>query len=162
MKTTRLPLGLFLAAAACAADAPPSAVEGVKGVRQEGAAKVKNVDPRTARPVSPARAEGVEQAATAVKPAINSGTVAAPTPPPPPQGVGQEATAVKPATGPGTAATPPPPPPPTGVDQGATAVKPGSGPGTVAAPTPPPPSRAKVRLRPWRRPRPRASVRSKA
>ena len=64
MKTTRLPLGLFLAAVACAADAPPSAVEGVKGVRQEGAAKVKNVDPRTARPVSPARAEGVEQAAT--------------------------------------------------------------------------------------------------
>ncbi|MEN9815172.1 MAG: hypothetical protein RLZZ412_1154, partial [Verrucomicrobiota bacterium] len=138
MKPPRLPLGLFLAAAVIAADAPPSAVEGVKGVRQEGAAKVKNIDPRTARPVSPEKAEGVEQSATAVKPASGPGTVAAPTPPPPPQGVGQEATAVKPAGGPGTASTPPPPPPPKGVDQGATAVKPAGGPGTVAAPTPPP------------------------
>ena len=78
MKTPRLPLGLFLAAAVIAADAPPSAVEGVKGVRQEGAAKVKNIDPRTARPVSPEKAEGVEQSATAVKPATGPGTVAAP------------------------------------------------------------------------------------
>jgi len=139
MKTPRLPLGLFLAAAVIAADAPPSAVEGVKGVRQEGAAKVKNVDPRTARPVSPEKAEGVEQSATAVKPATGPGTVAAPTPPPPPQGVGQEATAVKPAGGPGTASTPPPPPPPTGVDQGAPEASPVAGQGSPAPVAPPSP-----------------------
>ena len=139
MKTPRLPLGLFLAAAVIAADAPPSAVEGVKGVRQEGAAKVKNVDPRTARPVSPEKAEGVEQSATAVKPATGPGTVAAPTPPPPPQGVGQEATAVKPAGGPGTASAPPPPPPPTGVDQGAPEASPVAGQGSPAPVAPPSP-----------------------
>ena len=139
MKPPRLPLGLFLAAAAFAADAPPAAVEGVKGVRQEGAAKVKNVDPRTARPVSPDKAEGVEQAATAVKPVQAPGTVAAPTPPPPPQGVGQQATAVKPATGPGTAVTPPPPPPPKGVDQGAPDAAPVAGAGAPAPVTPPAP-----------------------
>jgi hypothetical protein len=139
MKTPRLPLGLFLAAAVIAADAPPSAVEGVKGVRQEGAAKVKNVDPRTARPVSPEKAEGVEQSATAVKPAGGPGTVAAPTPPPPPQGVGQEATAVKPAGGPGTASAPPPPPPPTGVDQGAPEASPVAGQGSPAPVAPPSP-----------------------
>ncbi len=139
MKTPRLPLGLFLAAAVIAADAPPSAVEGVKGVRQEGAAKVKNIDPRTARPVSPEKAEGVEQSATAVKPATGPGTVAAPTPPPPPQGVGQEATAVKPAGGPGTASTPPPPPPPTGVDQGAPEAAPVAGQGSPAPVAPPSP-----------------------
>ncbi len=139
MKTPRLPLGLFLAAAVIAADAPPSAVEGVKGVRQEGAAKVKNIDPRTARPVSPEKAEGVEQSATAVKPASGPGTVAAPTPPPPPQGVGQEATAVKPAGGPGTASAPPPPPPPTGVDQGAPEAAPVAGQGSPAPVAPPSP-----------------------
>lgn len=139
MKTPRLPLGLFLAAAVIAADAPPSAVEGVKGVRQEGAAKVKNIDPRTARPVSPEKAEGVEQSATAVKPATGPGTVAAPTPPPPPQGVGQEATAVKPAGGPGTASAPPPPPPPTGVDQGAPEAAPVAGQGSPAPVAPPSP-----------------------
>ena len=139
MKTPRLPLGLFLAAAVIAADAPPSAVEGVKGVRQEGAAKVKNIDPRTARPVSPEKAEGVEQSATAVKPASGTGTVAAPTPPPPPQGVGQEATAVKPAGGPGTASAPPPPPPPTGVDQGAPEAAPVAGQGSPAPVAPPSP-----------------------
>ena len=139
MKTPLLPIGLFLVAAAVAAETPPPAVEGVKGVRQEGAAKVKTIDPRTPRPVSPGKAEGVEQSANAVKPAPAPGTVAAPTPPPPPQGVGQEATAVKPAPGNGTASTPPPPPPPQGVDQAATAVKPAAAPGTVAAPMPPPP-----------------------
>ena len=139
MKTPRLPLGLFLAAAVIAADAPPSAVEGVKGVRQEGAAKVKNIDPRTARPVSPEKAEGVEQSATAVKPATGPGTVAAPTPPPPPQGVGQEATAVKPAGGLGTASAPPPPPPPTGVDQGAPEAAPVAGQGSPAPVAPPSP-----------------------
>jgi len=138
MTPPRLPFGLFLAAAVFA-DAPPAAVEGVQGVRQEGAAKVKQLDPRTTRPVSPDKAEGVEQAATAVKPVASPGTVATPPPPPPPLGVGQGATAVKPATGPGTAATPPPPPPPKGVDQGATAVKPVTSPGTVATPPPPPP-----------------------
>lgn len=138
MKPPRLTC-LFLAAAACAAETPPAAVEGVQGVRQEGAARVRNVDPRTARPVSPDKAEGVEQAATAVKPVPTPGTVAAPTPPPPPQGVGQAATAVKPVPLAGTASTPPPPPPPKGVDQGATAVKPVAGPGTASTPPPPPP-----------------------
>lgn len=138
MKPPRLTC-LFLAAAACAAETPPAAVEGVQGVRQEGAARVRNVDPRTVRPVSPDKAEGVEQAATAVKPVPTPGTIAAPTPPPPPQGVGQAATAVKPVPQPGTASTPPPPPPPKGVDQGATAVKPATGPGSASAPPPPPP-----------------------
>jgi hypothetical protein len=100
---------------------------------------VKNVDPRTARPVSPDKAEGVEQAATAVKPVTAPGTVAAPTPPPPPQGVGQEATAVKPAGGPGTASTPPPPPPPKGVDQGAPDAAPVAGQGSPAPVVPPSP-----------------------
>ena len=43
MKTPLLPIGLFLVAAAVAAETPPPAVEGVKGVRQEGAAKVKTI-----------------------------------------------------------------------------------------------------------------------
>lgn len=139
MKTPHLPLTLFLAATAIAADAPPSAVEGVKGVRQEGAAKVKNIDPRTARPVSPEKAEGVQQSATAVKPATGPGTASTPPPPPPPKGVDQGATAVKPAGGPGTVAAPTPPPPPQGVGQEATAVKPAGGPGTASTPPPPPP-----------------------
>jgi len=138
MKTPRL-TSLFLAAAAFAADAPPSAVEGVQGVPQEGAARVRNIDPRTVRPVSPDKAEGVEQTATAVKPVPQPGTASTPPPPPPPKGVDQGAAAVKPVPQPGTASTPPPPPPPKGVDQGATPVKPVAGPGTASAPPPPPP-----------------------
>jgi hypothetical protein len=141
MKPPRLTaLFLFVAAgAAVAAESPPAAVEGVQGVRQEGAARVRNVDPRTARPVSPDKAEGVEQAATAVNPVQAPGTVAAPTPPPPPQGGEQAATAVKPVSQSGTASAPPPPPPPKGVDQGATTARPVAGPGTASTPPPPPP-----------------------
>jgi hypothetical protein len=139
-----------------AQEAPaPAAVEGVRGVRQEGSGKVKEIDPAT-KNVAPTTVQGVDKVdgvkapggAKAVKqtpppasvtegakPVEGAGTKATP-PPPAPKGV-QPPEAVK---GAGTKATPPPPPAKGLV--GAEGVKPPEGvkgPGTKGTPPPPTP-----------------------
>lgn len=137
-----------------AQEAPaPAAVEGVRGVRQEGSGKVKEIDPAT-KNVAPTTVQGVDKVdgvkapggAKAVKqtpppasvtegakPVEGAGTKATP-PPPAPKGV-QPPEAVK---GAGTKATPPPPPakglegvkgvkPPEGVKPAAGGIKPVEG-----------------------------------
>lgn len=145
MKTSLL-LSLFCALA-CAQQAPaPAAVEGVRGVRQEGSGKVREIDP-AAKNVAPATAQGVDKvegvkAPGGAKPvkqtpppaSVTEGAKATP-PPPAPKGV-EAAEGVK---GAGTKATPPPPPA-KGV-AAAEGVKPPEGvKGAGAKGTPPPPA----------------------
>lgn len=142
-------------ATAFAQQAPaPAAVEGVRGVRQEGSGKVKEIDP-AAKNVAPTTVQGVEKVdgvktpgvakpvkqapppasvtATA-KPVEGADAKAAPPPPPTKGLVGAEG-----VKGAGTKGTPPPPAP-----KGVEAVKgvkpPESvkGAGTKATPPPPP------------------------
>ena len=130
----------------------PSAVEGVRGVRQEGSGKVKEVDPAT-KNVAPTTVQGVDKVdgvkapggAKAVKqtPPPASVTEGAKATPPPPAPKGVEAVkGVKPpeaVKGAGTKATPPPPPA-KGLE-GLKGVKPAEavkGAGTKATPPPPP------------------------
>ncbi|NBV53747.1 MAG: hypothetical protein EBR83_09585 [Verrucomicrobia bacterium] len=139
-------------ALALAQEAPaPSAVEGVRGVRQEGSGKVKEIDP-AAKTVAPTTVQGVDKVdgvkapggTKAVKQTPPPASVtegAKATPPPPSKGlVGAEG--VKPpegVKGAGTKGTPPPPAP-KGVEA-VKGVKPPEavkGAGTKA--TPPPPS----------------------
>jgi len=150
-------LGAFV----LAQEAPaPSAVEGVRGVRQEGSGKVKEIDP-AAKNVAPTTVQGVDKVdgvkapggAKAVKqtppptsvtegakPVAGAGTKAPPPPPPAKGLVGAEG--VKPpegVKGAGTKGTPPPPAP-KGV-AGVEGVKPPEavkGAGTEATPPPPP------------------------
>lgn len=150
-------LGAFV----LAQEAPaPSAVEGVRGVRQEGSGKVKEIDP-AAKNVAPTTVQGVDKVdgvkapggAKAVKqtppptsvtegakPVAGAGTKAPPPPPPSKGLVGAEG--VKPpegVKGAGTKGTPPPPAP-KGVE-GVKGVKPPEavkGAGTKATPPPPP------------------------
>jgi hypothetical protein len=130
MKTTCLlcALGAF----AFAQEAPaPSAVEGVRGVRQEGSGKVKEIDP-AAKNVAPTTAQGVDK----VDGVKTVGAAKPVRPPPPPASVTEGA---KPVEGAGTKATPPPPP--TKGLVGAEGVKSPEGvkgPGTKATPPPPP------------------------
>ena len=149
----KIPLLLCaLGAFALAQEAPaPSAVEGVRGVRQEGAGKVKEIDPAT-KTVAPTTVQGVDKVdgvkapggAKAVKqtPPPASVTEGAKATPPPPAPKGVEAVkGVKPpeaVKGAGTKATPPPPPakglegvkgvkPPEGVKPAAGGIKPVEG-----------------------------------
>ena len=150
-------LGAFV----LAQEAPaPSAVEGVRGVRQEGSGKVKEIDP-AAKNVAPTTVQGVDKVdgvkapggAKAVKqtppptsvtegakPVAGAGTKAPPPPPPAKGLVGAEG--VKPpegVKGAGTKGTPPPPAP-KGVE-GVKGMKPPEavkGAGTKATPPPPP------------------------
>jgi hypothetical protein len=150
-----------LCASVLAQEAPaPSAVEGVRGVRQEGSGKVKEIDP-AAKNIAPTTVQGVDKVdgvkapggAKAVKqtpppasvtegaqPVKGAGTKA-PLPPPAPKGV-EAVKGVKPpeaVKGAGTKATPPPPPAKGLV--GAEGVKPPEGvkgAGTKGTPPPPP------------------------
>jgi hypothetical protein len=150
-----------IGAFAFAQEAPaPSAVEGVRGVRQEGSGKVKEIDP-SAKNVAPTTVQGVDKVdgvkapggAKAVKqtppptsvtegakPVAGAGTKATP-PPPAPKGV-EGVEGVKPpegVKGAGTKGTPPPPAP-KGVE-GVKGMKPPEavkGAGTKATPPPPP------------------------
>lgn len=153
MKTLLLfSLGL---AAAHAQEAPaPAAVEGVRGVRQEGSGKVREVDP-AAKNVAPTTVQGVEKvdgvkAPGGAKPvkqapppaaAPVAGAEAKAPPPPPAKGpVGAEG--VRPpegVKGAGTKGTPPPPAP-KGVEavQGVKPPESVQGAGTKATPPPPP------------------------
>jgi hypothetical protein len=130
---------------AFAQEAPaPAAVEGVRGVRQEGSGKVKEIDPATKK-VAPTTVQGVEKVDGVKVPGgakpVEGAEAKAPPPPPPTKGlVGAEG--VKPpegVKGAGTKGTPPPPAP-----KGVEAVKgvkpPESvkGAGTKATPPPPP------------------------
>ena len=142
-----------LCASVFAQEAPaPSAVEGVRGVRQEGSGKVKEIDP-AAKTVAPTTVQGVDKVdgvkapggAKAVKqtPPPASVTEGAKATPPPPAPKGVEAVkGVKPpeaVKGAGTKATPPPPPSKGLV--GAEGVKPPEGvkgAGTKGTPPPPP------------------------
>jgi hypothetical protein len=119
-------------ASAFAQETPaPAAVEGVRGVRQEGSGKVKEIDP-AAKNVAPTTVQGVEKvdgvktpggakpvkqapppaSVTATAKPVEGAEAKAPPPPPPTKGlVGTEG--VKPpegVKGAGTKATPPPPP----------------------------------------------------
>ena len=99
---------LFLLGALCAVasaqEAPaPSAVEGVRGVRQEGAGKVKEIDP-AAKNVAPTTVQGVDKVDGVKAP----GGAKAVKQTPPPASVTEGA---KPVEGAGTKATPPPPAP---------------------------------------------------
>ena len=138
---------------AFAQEAPaPSAVEGVRGVRQEGSDKVKEIDP-AAKNVAPTTVQGVDKVdgvrapggAKAVKqtPPPASVTEGAKSTPPPPAPKGVDAVeGVKPpeaVKGAGTKATPPPPP--TKGLTGAEGVKPPEAvKGAGAKGTPPPPA----------------------
>jgi hypothetical protein len=109
----------------------PAAVEGVRGVRQEGSGKVKEVDP-AARNVAPTTVQGVDKvdgvkAPGAAKPVKQA---------PPPASVTEGA---KPVDGPGTKATPPPPPT-KGLEglKGVKQTEDVKGAGTKATPPPPP------------------------
>ena len=142
-----------LCASVFAQEAPaPSAVEGVRGVRQEGSGKVKEIDP-AAKTVAPTTVQGVDKVdgvkapggAKAVKqtPPPASVTEGAKATPPPPAPKGVEAVkGVKPpeaVKGAGTKATPPPPPSKGLV--GAEGVKPPEGvKGAGTKGTPPPPA----------------------
>ena len=121
-----------LGALALAQEAPaPSAVEGVRGVRQEGSGKVKEIDP-AAKNVAPTTVQGVDKVDGVKAPGGAKAVKQAP----PPASVTEGAQPVK---GAGTKATPPPPPakglvgaegvmPPDGV----------KGAGTTGTPPPPP------------------------
>ena len=90
-------------ASAFAQEAPaPAAVEGVRGVRQEGSGKVKEIDP-AAKNVAPTTVQGVEKVDGVKTPGGAKPVKQAP----PPASVTEGA---KPVDGPGTKATPPPPP----------------------------------------------------
>ena len=121
-----------LAAFASAQEAPaPSAVEGVRGVRQEGSGKVKEIDP-AAKNVAPTTVQGVEKVDGVKTPGGARPVKQAP----PPASVTEGA---KPVDGPGTKATPPPPP--TKGLVGAEGVKPPEGvKGAGTKGTPPPPA----------------------
>jgi len=129
-------LFFFCVVCAAAQQAPaPAAVEGVRGVRQEGSGKVKEIDPATKK-VAPTTVQGVEKVdgvkvPGATKP-VEGADTKAPPPPPPTKGlVGAEG--VKPpegVKGSGTKGTPPSPAP-----KGVEAVK---GAGSKATPPPPP------------------------
>ncbi len=119
-------------ASAFAQETPaPAAVEGVRGVRQEGSGKVKEVDP-AAKNVAPTTVQGVEKVDGVKTPGVAKPVKQAP----PPASVTEGA---KPVEGAGTKATPPPPP--TKGLVGAEGVKPPEGvkgAGTKATPPPPP------------------------
>jgi hypothetical protein len=118
---------------AFAQEAPaPSAVEGVRGVRQEGSGKVKDINP-AAKNVAPTTVQGVDKVDGVKAP----GGAKAVKQTPPPASVTEGA---KPVAGAGTKATPPPPAP-KGVE-GVKGVQPPEsvkGAGTEATPPPPPP-----------------------
>jgi hypothetical protein len=127
---------LFLLGALCAVasaqEAPaPSAVEGVRGVRQEGAGKVKEIDP-AAKNVAPTTVQGVDKVDGVKAPGGAKAVKQAP----PPASVTEGA---KPVEGAGTKATPPPPAP-----KGVEAVKgvkpPEAVKGAGTKGTPPPPA----------------------
>ncbi len=134
MKTLLL-LGT-LCAVASAQEAPaPSAVEGVRGVRQEGSGKVKEINP-AAKNVAPTTVQGVDKVDGVKAP----GGAKAVKQTPPPASVTEAAKSVE---GAGTKATPPPPAP-KGVE-GVKGMKPPEavkGTGTEA--TPPPPTKGLV------------------
>jgi hypothetical protein len=121
-----------LGALALAQEAPaPSAVEGVRGVRQEGSGKVREIDP-AAKNVAPTTVQGVDKVDGVKAP----GGAKAVKQTPPPASVTEGAQPVK---GAGTKATPPPPPAKGLV--GAEGVKPPEGvkgAGTKGTPPPPP------------------------
>ena len=119
-------------ASAFAQETPaPAAVEGVRGVRQEGAGKVKEIDP-AAKNVAPTTVQGVEKVDGVKTPGAAKPVKQAP----PPASVTEGA---KPVDGPGTKATPPPPP--TKGLVGAEGVKPPEGvKGAGTKGTPPPPA----------------------
>ena len=121
-----------LGALALAQEAPaPSAVEGVRGVRQEGSGKVKEIDP-AAKNVAPTTVQGVDKVDGVKAPGGAKAVKQAP----PPASVTEGAQPVK---GAGTKATPPPPPAKGLV--GAEGVKPPEGvkgAGTKGTPPPPP------------------------
>lgn len=147
MNRTILSLG-FLCSAAFAQEAAPAQVEGVKGVEQRGAPRVKPVDPTEAKsaqsvpqqaqpvaqPVKAAPQEGQaveQQAKPMTQEAKAAGQDAKAVPPPPPQGAqaaGQEAKAAgQDAKAAGQAAKPveqtPPPPAVTAAAKGAKPVE---------------------------------------
>lgn len=115
-----------------AQEAPaPAAVEGVRGVRQEGSGKVKEIDPAT-KNVAPTTVQGVDKVDGVKAP----GGAKAVKQTPPPASVTEGA---KPVEGAGTKATPPPPPAKGLV--GAEGVKPPEGvKGAGTEGTPPPPT----------------------
>ncbi len=119
-------------ALALAEEAPaPSAVEGVRGVRQEGSGKVKEIDP-AAKTITPTKVQGVDKVDGVKAP----GGAKAVKQTPPPASVTEGA---KPVEGAGTKATPPPPPSKGLV--GAEGVKPPEGvKGAGTKGTPPPPA----------------------
>jgi len=130
---------------ALAQEAPaPAAVEGVRGVRQEGSGKVKEIDP-AAKNVAPTTVQGVEKVDGVKVPGgakpVEGADAKAPPPPPPTKGlVGAEG--VKPPEGVKGAGTKgsPPPPAPKGVEA-VKGVKPPEavkGAGSKATPPPPP------------------------
>jgi hypothetical protein len=119
-------------ALAFAQEAPaPSAVEGVRGVRQEGSGKVRDINP-AAKNVAPTTVQGVDKVDGVKAP----GGAKAVKQTPPPTSVTEGA---KPVEGAGTKGTPPPPAP-KGVEA-VKGVKPPEavkGAGTKATPPPPP------------------------
>jgi hypothetical protein len=121
-----------LGALALAQEAPaPSAVEGVRGVRQEGSGKVREIDP-AAKNVAPTTVQGVDKVDGVKAPGGAKAVKQAP----PPASVTEGAQPVK---GVGTKATPPHPPAKGLV--GAEGVKPPEGvkgAGTKGTPPPPP------------------------
>jgi hypothetical protein len=119
-------------ALASAQEAPaPSAVEGVRGVRQEGSGKVRDINP-AAKNVAPTTVQGVDKVDGVKAP----GGAKAVKQTPPPTSVTEGA---KPVEGAGTKATPPPPPAKGLV--GAEGVKPPEGvKGAGTKGTPPPPA----------------------
>ena len=131
MKSFFLVLGAFGASVSAQSAPATSAVEGVRGVRQEGSGKVKEIDP-AAKEVAPAVAQGVEKVDGVKTP----GGAKAVKQTPPPASVTEGA---KPVEGVGTKATPPPPAP-KGVEavQGVKPPEAVKGAGTKAAPPPPP------------------------
>jgi hypothetical protein len=130
MKTLFL-LGALCAVASAQETPAPSAVEGVRGVRQEGAGKVKEIDP-AAKNVAPTTVQGVDKVDGVKAP----GGAKAVKQTPPPASVTEGA---KPVEGAGTKATPPPPPAKGLV--GAEGVKPPEGvKGAGTKGTPPPPA----------------------
>ena len=133
---TLWPLALCLAAFAQNNPAP-AVVEGVKGVRQEGSGKVREVDPAVAKNVAPTTVQGVEKVDGVKTPDGAKMIKETPPPaavPPPTQkavnGVPQTATPVEPPAAKGT-------PPPPAVKGAGTK---GTPPPPVAEGTPPPPA----------------------
>lgn len=114
-------------ASAFAQETPaPAAVEGVRGVRQEGSGKVKEIDP-AAKNVAPTTVQGVEKVDGVKTPGVAKPVKQAP----PPASVTATAKPVE-----GADAKAPPPPPPTKGLVGAEGVK---GAGTKGTPPPPAP-----------------------